>query len=55
MDKAMLNRDESGVQWTAQLKCTYTSAHGLGNKQEEMESTVQQENYFIFAITEMVG
>lgn len=41
MDKARLNRDESGgdmvnlgVQWTAQLKCTYTNAHSMDNKQE---------------------
>ncbi|GAB0209357.1 maestro heat-like repeat-containing protein family member 7 [Grus japonensis] len=36
----------------AQLKCIYTNAHSIGNKQEELEAIVQQENYDIVAITE---
>ena len=35
------------------LKCTYTtSAHSMGNKQEELEAIVQWENYDIVAILE---
>ncbi|KAK4820817.1 hypothetical protein QYF61_007211 [Mycteria americana] len=37
---------------TAQLKCLYTNAHSMGNKQEELEAIVHQENYDIVAITE---
>ena len=37
---------------TAQVKCIYTSARSMGNKQEELEVTVQQENCDIVAITE---
>ncbi|PKU41110.1 hypothetical protein llap_8580 [Limosa lapponica baueri] len=29
----------------AQLKCFYTNARSMGNKQEELEAVVQQENY----------
>lgn len=29
------------------MKCIYTNAHSMGNKQEELESTVQLENYDI--------
>ena len=36
----------------AQLKCIYTNAHSMGNKQEELEAIVQLENYDIVAITE---
>ncbi|GAB0183530.1 hypothetical protein GRJ2_000818300 [Grus japonensis] len=36
----------------AQLKCIYTNAHSMGNKQEEVEDIVQQENYDKIAITE---
>ncbi|GAB0204069.1 mitochondrial enolase superfamily member 1 [Grus japonensis] len=36
----------------AQLKCIYTNAHSMGNKQEELEAIVQQENYDIVAIRE---
>ena len=36
----------------AQLKCIYTNAHSMGNKQEELEAIVQQGNYYIVAITE---
>jgi len=42
----------SGVRSTAQLKCIYTNAHSMGNKQEEVEATVQQDSYDLVAITE---
>ena len=35
-----------------QLKCIYTNARSMGNKQEELEVTVQQANYDLVAITE---
>ncbi|PKU36680.1 adaptin ear-binding coat-associated protein 1 [Limosa lapponica baueri] len=41
-----------GVKLGAQLKGIYTNAHSMGNKQEELEAIVQQENYDIVAITE---
>ncbi|KAK4806160.1 hypothetical protein QYF61_001083 [Mycteria americana] len=37
---------------TAQLKCLYTNARSMGNKQEELEAIVRQENYDMVAITE---
>ncbi|KAK4825246.1 hypothetical protein QYF61_025645, partial [Mycteria americana] len=37
---------------TAQLKCLYTNARSMGNKQEELEAIVHQENYVMVAITE---
>ncbi|GAB0203241.1 mitochondrial enolase superfamily member 1 [Grus japonensis] len=36
----------------AQLKCIYTNAHSMGNKQEEPEAITHMENYDIVAITE---
>ncbi|KAK4830259.1 hypothetical protein QYF61_009352 [Mycteria americana] len=36
----------------AQLKCIYTNARSMGNKQEELEAIMQQENYNIVAVTE---
>ncbi|KAK4826796.1 hypothetical protein QYF61_011604, partial [Mycteria americana] len=36
----------------AQLKCIYTNARSMGNKQEELEAIVQQENYDRVAIME---
>ena len=36
----------------APLKCIYTNARSMGNKQEELEAIVQQENCDIVAITE---
>ena len=36
----------------AQLKCVYTNARSMGNKQEELEAIVQQANYDLVAITE---
>ncbi|KAK4822039.1 hypothetical protein QYF61_006952 [Mycteria americana] len=37
---------------TAQLKCLYTNARSMGNKQEELEAIVHQENYDTVAIME---
>ncbi|KAK4806137.1 hypothetical protein QYF61_001060 [Mycteria americana] len=37
---------------TAQMKCLYTNAHSIGNKQEELEATVLLESYDLVAITE---
>ena len=37
---------------TAQLKCLYTNARSMGNKQEELEATVLLESYDLVAITE---
>ena len=42
----------SGVRSTAQLKCIYTNARNMGNKQEELEAIVQQDSYDLVAITE---
>ena len=36
----------------AQLKCLYTNAHSMGNKQEELEATVQLESYVLIGIAE---
>ena len=41
-----------GVRRDAQLKCVYTNARSMGNKQEESETTVQQASYDLVAITE---
>jgi len=35
-----------------QLKCIYTNARSLGNKQEELDAIVRQANYDLVAITE---
>ena len=35
------------------LRCLYTNAHSMGNKQEELEAIVCLESYDIVAITEM--
>jgi len=58
-DIAHLTRDEprlggpgTGVRLTAQLKCVYTKACSMGNKQEELEAIVQQDGYDLVAITE---
>ena len=40
------------TQLTAQLKCFYTNAHSMANKQEELEDTMLLENYDLVAITE---
>jgi len=41
-----------GMRQGAQLKCVYTNAHSIGNKQEELETIVQQASYDLVAITE---
>ncbi|KAK4810498.1 LOW QUALITY PROTEIN: hypothetical protein QYF61_004278 [Mycteria americana] len=41
------------VKLIAQLKCIYTNARSMGNKQEELEAIVQQDSYDLVAITEM--
>ena len=43
---------ELGVRQMTQLKCIYTNARSMGNKQEELEVTVQQANYDLVALTE---
>jgi len=55
-----LTRDEPrhgmlglAVRWTAQLRCIYTNARSIGNEEEELEATVQQDSYDLVAITEM--
>jgi len=40
------------VRSIAQLKCIYTNAYSMGNKQEELEANVQQDSYDLVAITE---
>jgi len=57
-DITQLTRDEprhgmpgSRVRLIAQLKCIYTSAHSMGNRQEELEA-VQQDRYDLVTITE---
>ena len=35
-----------------QLKCLYTNAHSMGNKQEELETVAQLEKYDQIAIME---
>ena len=41
-----------GKKAMAQLKCIYTNARSMGNKQEELEAIVQQAGYDLVAITE---
>jgi len=41
-----------GVRREAQLKCVYTNARSMGNKQEELEAIVQQASYDLVAIME---
>lgn len=36
----------------AHLKCLYTNAHGMGNRQEESEVCVQLQGYDLTGITE---
>jgi len=47
-DITQLTRDEPrlgvpglGVRLTTQLKCVYTNARSMGNKQEELEAIIQ--------------
>jgi len=41
-----------GMRQGAQLKCIYTSAGSMNNKQEELGAIAQQANYDLVAITE---
>ena len=41
-----------GVKPIAQLKCIYTNACSMGNKQEELEATVRRDSYNLVAITD---
>lgn len=43
---------ELGVKQMTRLKCVYTNARSMGNKQEELEVIVCQANYDLVAITE---
>ncbi|PKU48359.1 rna-directed dna polymerase from mobile element jockey-like [Limosa lapponica baueri] len=58
-DKTIPNGNEPGgkgprmgVKLGAQLKCIYTRACSMGNKQDELEAMVQQDSYGIVAFTE---
>ncbi|XP_068520926.1 uncharacterized protein [Anas acuta] len=42
------------MQPIARLKCLYTNARSMGNKQEELEAMVQLENCYLIAITEAI-
>ena len=57
-DKTDLTRDEPrgamlelGVRQMTRLKCIYTNAHSMGNKQEELEATEHEASYDLVAIT----
>jgi len=59
-DVTKITRDEPrcgmpglGVRLIAQLKCIYTNACSMSNKQEELEAIEQQDSYDLVAITEM--
>ena len=43
---------ELGVRQMTWLKCIYTNARSMSNKQEELEAIVRQANYDLVAITE---
>ncbi|GAB0188677.1 hypothetical protein GRJ2_001333000 [Grus japonensis] len=51
-DKCSLAASQDVNQKTNHLKCMYTNAHSLGNKQEELELHTQSESYDIIGITE---
>ncbi|KAJ7424170.1 hypothetical protein BTVI_07462 [Pitangus sulphuratus] len=51
-EKPRDEKSELRVKSAAQLKCTYTNASSMGNKQEELEAIEQQESYDEVAITE---
>lgn len=42
-----------GERPVAQMKCIYINAHNMGNEQQELEFTVQQENYDLVTITKI--
>ena len=43
---------KKGLWPIAQLKCLYTNACSMGNKQEELVAAAQMENYELIAIAE---
>ena len=43
---------EKAMRPIAKLKCLYTNAHSMGNKQEELEAVVQLGKYDLIAIME---
>ncbi len=43
------------VRWKAQLKCLYTNARSLSNKQDELETVMHLESYDLVANRNMVG
>ena len=51
-DEPRLGVSGSGVRLPAHLKCVYTNARSMGNKQEELEAIIQQDDYDLVAITE---
>ena len=51
-DEPRLGVPGSGMRLAAQLKCVYTNARSMGNKQEELEAIIQQDGYDLVAITE---
>ena len=59
-DKTRPARDEPGgaimgfgMRQGAQIKCVYTNARSMGNKQEELEAIVWQASYDLVAVMEM--
>ena len=46
---------EKAMRPIAKLKCLYTNACSMGNKQEELETVAQLGKYDLIVITEMVG
>ncbi|KAJ7413330.1 hypothetical protein WISP_91339 [Willisornis vidua] len=51
-DQPKDGKPELRVQSAAHLKCMYTNACSMGNKQKELEAIVQQESFDVVAITE---
>lgn len=47
-----VSSSEKGMWPIAQLKCLYTNAHSMGNKQEELAAVAHMENCDLIAITE---
>ena len=46
---------EKVMRLTAQVKCLYTNAWSMGNKKEELKTTVQLENCDLIAVMETWG
>jgi len=40
---------------SSSLKCLYTNARSMGNKQEELESCVRSQGHDLIAVRDMVG